>query len=147
MPLRRVDPTCRLRGWRTLATEVDRVCAELRAQGIEPVLAGSGWTFPGELGFYCAGHPQVFSLGLALGDRHSQYEMWRPNPVADVDEFAGRTLIIVGHAEIDASAFERVEPLRWVVYREGEQPIAVWSIFVGHGYRGLNAAPRNRSIY
>ncbi|HEX3315349.1 MAG TPA: glycosyltransferase family 39 protein, partial [Gemmataceae bacterium] len=57
-PLRRVDPTCRLRGWRYLAGEVDRIRAEIYAQeGIEPVLAATTWNIPGEIGFYGAGHP------------------------------------------------------------------------------------------
>jgi hypothetical protein len=136
MPLRQVDPTCRLRGWRFLAAEVDRVRAELRCQGIDPVLAGTAWNMPGELGFYCEGHPLVYSVGLALGDRHSQYDLWRPNPLADAADFAGRTFIIVGSGDIDALLFDRVEPPRWVTYREGDHVIAGWSIVVGHGYRG-----------
>src|SRR5947209_19357313 len=61
LPLRRFDPTCRLRGWKYLGQEVDRIRDELRAKGIEPILVGSGWTLPGELGFYCEGHPTVYS--------------------------------------------------------------------------------------
>src|SRR4051794_14432189 len=52
-PVRRFDPTCRLRGWRALAAKVDEVRDQLRAEGQEPVLAGSGWSMPGELGVYC----------------------------------------------------------------------------------------------
>src|SRR5205807_8539108 len=64
LPLRRFDPTCRLRGWRFLAQEVDRLRDELHAAGAEPVLAASSWTLPGELGFYCVGHPTVYSLEI-----------------------------------------------------------------------------------
>src|SRR5262249_37495275 len=56
-PMRKVDPTSRLRGWRELAAEVDRVVADLRRRGIEPVLVGSRWTIPGALGVYGEGHP------------------------------------------------------------------------------------------
>jgi len=136
IPLRRLDPTCRLRGWRFLATEVDRVRDELLSQGIEPVLVGSTWSLPGELGFYCAGQPLVYSVGLAFGDRHSQYDLWRPNPLADPADFIGRTFIIVGRGDVDALAFDRLEPPRFVNYREGDHAIAGWSIVVGHGYRG-----------
>src|SRR5206468_2344014 len=52
LPLRRLDPTCRLKGWRTLAAEVDRVRAELSEQGQEPILAGVSWNLPGMIGFY-----------------------------------------------------------------------------------------------
>src|SRR5207245_8747176 len=66
-PLRRFDPTCRLRGWRELASIVDEVRHELRRQGIEPVISGMQWNLPGELAFYCEGNPAVYTLGLALG--------------------------------------------------------------------------------
>src|SRR5262249_47435795 len=95
-PLRRFDPTCRLRGWRTLAAEVDQIREELRATGTEPIVAGTNWTLPGMLGVYCGGHPTVYSLGLASGDRHSQYDLWRPNPLVDGEQFLGRTFVIVG---------------------------------------------------
>jgi hypothetical protein len=141
-PLRRFDPTCRLRGWRHLAEEVDRVRAELRAQGIEPVLAASAWTLPGELSFYCAGHPEVYSLGLALGDRWSQYDFWRPNPVWDADRYQDRTFVFVGIINTALrEAFEQVDPPRLIFYREGDQPIACWAVTVCRGFRGFPQVP------
>src|SRR5262249_29425818 len=113
MPLRDVDPTCRLKGFRTLAAEVDRIRARLRAAGREPVLAASSWALPGEVGFYCEGHPTVYSVGPVFGDRHSQYDLWRPNPIDDGDDFSGRTFVIVSYGNLPlAMAFERVEPTR-----------------------------------
>ena len=95
-PLRRFDPTCRLRGWRTLAEAVDRERDRLTAGGERaPVLAASLWWVPGELGVYCAGHPQAYSIGLTAGDRHSQYDLWI-NPLANGDQFRDRTFLIVG---------------------------------------------------
>jgi hypothetical protein len=137
-PLRGLDPTCRLRGWRTLAAEVDRLRAELRARGIEPVLAGAGWALPGELGFYCTGHPTVYSVGPVQGDRHSQYDLWRPNPVADGREFRGRTFLIIGGAGPGVrAAFRRVGPDRTVVHYEVGQPVAGWTITVCHDFHGF----------
>jgi hypothetical protein len=145
LPLRRLDPTCRLRGWRTLAAAVDRVRAELHARGIEPLLAGSAWTLPGELAFYCAGHPAVYSFGLALGDRHSQYDLWRPNPVWDAEAFRGRTFIVVGEAGPALKrAFDEVEAPRLVVYQEQGQPIARWAVTVCRGFRGFPSQPGGR---
>jgi hypothetical protein len=137
-PLRRFDPTCRLRGWRTLATEVDRICGELRAAGTEPVIVGTSWSLPGMLGVYCAGHPTVYSLGLRSGDRHSQYDFWEPNPVHDPEQFLGRTFVIVGGlSPTVAQAFTAVEPSREVSYTEGGHPIAAWCVTVCHGFRGF----------
>jgi len=137
-PLRRVDPTVRLRGWRTLAAEVDRLRDELRQQGMEPEIAGGSWIYPGELGFYCAGQPTVYCLGAALSDRHSQYDLWHPNPVADPDSFHGKTFIVVGvRPESLANAFDYVEPVRTVVYEEAGQPVNRWLVVIAHGYRGF----------
>jgi 4-amino-4-deoxy-L-arabinose transferase-like glycosyltransferase len=136
-PLRRFDPTCRLRGYRELGVEVDRVRARLAAEGIEPVLAGCGWNMPGELGVYCAGHPQAYSVGPAVGDRHSQYDLW-PNPFDRPDAFRGRTFLVVGGITPELErAFERLEPTRKFWYREGGQPVALWPITVCHGFKEL----------
>jgi hypothetical protein len=141
-PLRRFDPTCRLRGWRTLAAEVDRVREALRASRIDPVIAGTNWTLPGMLGVYCTDHPTVYSLGLPSGDRHSQYDFWRPNPVHDADEFLGRTFVIVGGLSPQVvRAFSAVETSREVVYAEGGHAVAAWCVTVCHGFRGFDYVP------
>jgi hypothetical protein len=144
-PLRGLDPTCRLRGWQTLAAEVDRLRDELRQEGNEPVLAASGWALPGELAFYCDGHPAVYSLGLALGDRHSQYDLWHPNPVSDAAAFADRPFIVVGIVTPELlQAFAQVDDLRLVTHAEHGQPIASWDVVVCRGFRGFRSLPRTK---
>lgn len=140
-PVRRLDPTCRLCGWRTLAAEVDQLRARVRAEtGQEPVLAGMVWTIPGELSFYCGGHPEAYSFGLALADRHSQYDMWRPNPVADAQAFRGRPFLYIGDEIPNAAdVFDRVEPPVRVVHTEAGVPVATWTIWVAYGFRGFEA--------
>ena len=142
-PLRRFDPSCRLRGWRlTLAAEVDRLRAGLRAEGVEPILVAANWSLPGELGFYCEGHPTVYSIGLMVGDRHSQYDLWHPNPVFDAGAFRGRTFIVVGGVGPDAIlAFERVDSPIQVTHSEKGHPLAGWTINVCHGFRGFSRPP------
>ncbi len=136
-PMGRVDPTARLRGWRHLAAEVDRARAGLEARGITPVLAAERWTQAGEMSFYCAGQPRFHCLGLFLEDHATQYDLWRPNPVANPDAFRGRTFLIVGVGlERLNFAFDNLEPARTVEYRENGALIAVWTIAVGNGYRG-----------
>jgi 4-amino-4-deoxy-L-arabinose transferase-like glycosyltransferase len=138
-PLRRLDPTLRLRGWRHLAAEIDRHRLALRDQQVEPVLAATGWSMPGLVGFYCAGHPTVYSLGPVFGDRHSQYDFWRPNPLSDSSEFAGRTFIVVSGTPLDLKGvFESVEVFP-VNYEECGQPVAGWTILICHGYRGFGS--------
>ena len=142
-PLRRVDPTCRLRGWRTLAAAVDDVRAELRARGEDPVVAATVWNLPGIVAAYGDRHPTVYTIGLVAGDRLSQYDLWRPNPIWDPDAFRGRTFILVGGlSPALCDAFDAVEPPREVRYVEGDQPVAGWLITVARGYRGFGPVER-----
>jgi 4-amino-4-deoxy-L-arabinose transferase-like glycosyltransferase len=138
VPLRRLDPTCRLRGWHTLGCAIDELCGEVRAGGVEPVVAGTGWALPGEIGYYCAGHPTVYSLGPVVGDRYSQYDFWHPNPVDDPSLFMGRTFVIVGALPEHFSPwFESVDSPRTVTHSEQGQPVASWTVIVCRGFRGF----------
>lgn len=139
LPIRQVDMTARLAGWDQLAKVIDDVRSRERARsGQEPVLAGTHWTIPGALGFYCNGHPQVFAVGIPnQSDRHSQYDLWRPNPVWDAQVFRGRTFVIVGDiAPHMLQAFRYVEPPIMIVHTEKQIPLASWSVWVCHGFRG-----------
>jgi 4-amino-4-deoxy-L-arabinose transferase-like glycosyltransferase len=135
-PLRRVDPTCRLRGWHTLAVEVDRLRTRLsEEEGRDPVLAGSSWNLPGELGVYCTGHPQAYSIGPLMGDRHSQYDFWL-NPLENGDAFKGRTFVVVnGDEELLRQAFASVKTME-VLHRERGEPIASWRLSVCRDFCG-----------
>ncbi len=140
-PIRRLDPTARLAGWRTLAKAVDEVREQIRNEdGIDPELGMMVWTLPGELGFYCEGHPIVYSFGSNLADRRSQYDLWRPNPLADAQAFAGKTFVYVGE-KLPDGCFDEFECIRTVVAAEKGIPLAVWKIWVGRGFRGI--APRD----
>jgi hypothetical protein len=145
--VRKFDPTCRLRGWRTLAKEIDQIRSELEREGIEPVLAGSSWSLPGEIAVYCCGRPTVYSVGLVMGDRHSQHDFWRPNPVADPEAFRGRTFVIVGGISPEArQAFERIDPPRAIVHCVNDRPISAWQVTIARGFRGFPSPP-NRTSY
>ncbi len=144
-PVRPFDPTCRLRGWRQLAGQVDWARGLLASvEGREPILAGVNWTLPGELGLYCQGHPQVYSLGPVAGDRHSQYDLW-PNPFSEGERFRGRTFVVVGDLTPELKAgFDFVWPTWYVehyVPRKHGQRIAVWPVTVCTGFRGRFPAP------
>jgi hypothetical protein len=142
MSIRCIDPTARLRGWRCLAADVDHLRAELKAAGVEPILASGRWTVSAELAFYCQEHPTVYCLGLLLGDRHSQYDLWHPNPLEDGAIFHGRTFLLV-NAETDLvrRAFTACEPMRVCAYRENGEFIEQWTIIVAHGFRGFGRLP------
>jgi hypothetical protein len=140
-PVRQLDPTCRLAGWRTLAAAVDNLRDRVsRQEGQDPVLAGMVWTLPGELGFYCRGNPQAYSIGARVADRHSQYDIWRPNPIADAQVFRGRTFLYVGEQWPEMTrVFGRVELPVEVIASDGEIPIASWKVWVCHDFQGFPA--------
>lgn len=137
-PLRDLDPTCRLAGWQGLARYVDsQRTGILQQTGQEPILAAERWNLPGNLGFYCQGTPQVYSFGAIITDRHNQYDIWRPNPVADAQEFQGRSFVYVGTNFPGLTRmFDRVEPPVEIVISDGGIPVANWKVWVCHGYRG-----------
>lgn len=139
-PLRKLDPTCRLRGWRELGREVDRIVADLRAEGLDPVIVGTNWSLPGALGVYCQGHPETYSVGAVCRDRHSQYDFW-PGPTTDATPFLGRPFVCVGiPSESLKAAFATVESERVFEYSVDGHPLARWGVTVLRGYKGC-AAP------
>jgi Dolichyl-phosphate-mannose-protein mannosyltransferase len=145
-PIRAFDPAARLKGWHYLCQQIDLRRDELRRDGKEPVIAGTRWDVPGELGFYCDGHPQVYSIGLAVLDRHSQYDLWHPNPIDEAEAFRGETFIVVGSGDpllVLLPAFEQVGEPQDVVYREHGRAVAVWTIRVCRGFREFNPALRS----
>ena len=80
----------------------------------EPVLAGMRWHIPGELAFYGRGRPEAYSLGLALEDRHSQYDLWRPNPTADASIGSAISCPAETPARAETRLPPRIEKADWV---------------------------------
>jgi hypothetical protein len=140
-PIRKLDPTCRLRGWRSLAAAVDAERNRLREElGEDVVLAGQNWTIPGELGVYCEGHPQAYSLGALNGERHNQYDIW-PGPITQPDAFRGRTFLFIGGGSPSLLAgFEKVEQPRPIIHYEHGQPIGCFTLTVCRGFKGYPLA-------
>ncbi len=139
VPIRKLDLTSRMHGWRPLAAVADELRTQvLLEEGEEPLVAGMNWTIPGELAFYCRGNPTVYTFGPALADRHSQYDLWRPNPVDDAQVFRGRTFVYVGDITRELQqAFDRVDPPVEVVASDGGIPVADWRVRVLRGFRGF----------
>ncbi len=150
LSIRQIDMTARLAGWRALAREVDRVRRELQDEtNLEPILAGTHWTIPGELQCYCEGHPNAFTVGIPnRSDRHSQFDLWRPNPISDAQVFLGQTFLIVGDIGPDVlQAFDFVEQPISVVHTEQGVPLAGWRIWICHGFRGFQTVMSHNPGY
>jgi hypothetical protein len=147
IPMRNYDPAARLKGHRELGKALDELRQRIRnEEGRDPVLAGLRWDYPGLLGFYTDGHPQAFSFGLVLKvDRHSQYDLWRPNPTDDPEAFRDRTFLVVGGGyPVDdfKGVFESVTLDRDVVYSEHGHAVSRWVIFICRKYHGFDPSRR-----
>ncbi len=143
VPIRRLDPTCRMRGWHYLATQVDQIRVQMNNE--QPILAASRWTTASELAFYCDRHPMVYSLGSALWDRQSQFDLWRPNPIRDREAFEGKTFIFVDVGILPneiRDAFDQIEPTKRIWYSEDGIPVAFWDITICRGFHGFAKLPQ-----
>jgi hypothetical protein len=124
---RRWDPTCRLKGWNTLAEAVD----DLRNKEPSVLLLGSNYSYTAALAFHLKDQPTVYSLGPVGGSRHSQYDLWRPNPLHDPGQFVGRDAIIVGDITPQIrAAFESMEKSQVVKATHLGLVIAEWNVTV-----------------
>jgi 4-amino-4-deoxy-L-arabinose transferase-like glycosyltransferase len=130
---RRWDATCRLKGYATLAEAVDEL---RRKEARPPMLIGSNWSYTGALAFHLPDQPRVYCIGPVAGSRHSQYDLWRPNPLYDPEQFAGRDAIIVGDITPQVKdAFERIETPMTVKATSGGLVVAEWRVTVARGFK------------
>jgi len=141
LPLRRFDPSCRLRGWQTLALNWTGCATIFVLEETIPCWPPLAGTCPAKWPFTAAATGGLFA-GLALGcDRHSQYDLWHPNPLSDSEFFRGRTFILVGGVPAslrEAEAFEQIEPSHEVTHRQRGQVVAQWTVTICRGFRGFH---------
>jgi 4-amino-4-deoxy-L-arabinose transferase-like glycosyltransferase len=131
--VRKWDATSRLKGWPTLAADVQELS---NRQSQSPMILGTNWSLTGALAFHLPGRPTVYCLGPVSGSRQSQYDFWRPNPVFDPTDFAGRDAIIVGDVSPQVrQAFESVEETKTVYAKEQGLVVAQWPVTVAHGFK------------
>lgn len=145
-PIAQYDPTSRLRGWSELGAAVGEVLEAERAGGRDPFIATDDYQVASQIAFYCPGEPTTYCLQAALGDRRSQYDIWRPNPLLDPQAFIGRACIYVGSRKPElfgeppyahVALPGALEPVRVVTAKMGGAPVQVWSIYVSVAYAGL----------
>jgi 4-amino-4-deoxy-L-arabinose transferase-like glycosyltransferase len=105
------DPLVRLKGWRTLATAVDRVAARMPRP---PFLLSDRYQISSELAFYTTGQPPTYNVNL--GRRYNQYDLWDGLPA-----LAGRDAIYV---QEDSPALPEALRASFQTCAEGE-PVAI----------------------
>ncbi len=147
-PMNKLDPTCRMRGHRSLAPEVVRRYAALKAQGLDPFILTSTPYLASELTFYMPGHPEIYCLAFSYNPYGAvnQHDLWHPNPRFDAHVFFGRPALIVEDAHFRPSYadsmvrhgwFARAEAPERFIVRERGVDVAAWDMAVAFDYRGL----------
>ncbi len=154
-PLRRFDPTCRLRGHDDLARQVDLILAKLRARGEDPFVLTTTYALTATMEFQLAGQPETYCLSWNYGmtrDPVNQHDLWRPNPRLDLEAFRGRTGVLIDDSNmppsfanqmVEKGVFGSMESTERLVVSEGGLAVGAWDIAICHDYRGLASYKQN----
>lgn len=148
-PLRRFDPTCRLRGHQGLARKVDGILARLRARGEDPFVLTTTYALTATLEFQLAGQPETYCLSWNYGmtrDPVNQHDLWRPNPRLDLEAFRGRTGVLIDDSNmppsfsnqmVEKGVFGSMESTERLAVTERGLAVGAWDVAVCHDYRGV----------
>jgi hypothetical protein len=152
VPLRTLDPTCRLRGHPELGPVVEARLAALRDEGLDPFVMTPTYTLAASVSFVTKGHPDVYCLSWSPGlvaRALNQHDLWRPNPRHDINVFSGRPVVIVEDAQstmsyaqgaVEFGVVRGAEAAERVMVRRRGVVVAAWDITVCREYVG----PRDR---
>ncbi|MDR3638969.1 MAG: glycosyltransferase family 39 protein [Isosphaeraceae bacterium] len=157
-PLRELDPTCRMRGYRELEPAVDARLVGLRAEGLDPFVLTPTYTLAATLSFYLKGQPEVYCVAWSPGlaaRALNQHDLWRPNPRHDLNAFLDRPVVIVEDATRGISyaqgavahgVVRGAGTSERVLVRRGGTVVAAWDITVYPHYTGLRDVEENRVL-
>lgn len=163
----RSDPSDRLRGWKSMVAEVERIRNEQEAKlGEKLFLIADERHRASVVSFYLKdkrvegpGHPPCYLIEsqdlvnqFSFWPRYDQFVETPPNPNQSPDEtlseqkgmnlFIGRSAILVrnyarGPSPKIRAAFESVEPIGTIAVHRFGQEIRRWQIFLCHRYKTL----------
>jgi len=154
-PLRLMDPTCRMRGHRTLADEVAKRLDALKAEGVSPFVVTPTYALTSTLSFYLPGQPETYCLSWNYGmtaQPVNQHDLWHPNPRHDQAAFRGRPAVIVDDSNkppnfanqmLEKGVFGQMVSNDRIVVRERGVIVGTWDIAVCREYKGLAGYKQN----
>lgn len=130
----RLDPTLRLRGWKTLGKEVGKASGNFSKKENLFIFSDT-YQITSELAFYTPGQPNTYCVNL--GRRMNQYDLWQ-----DFNKLIGYNAIYVKHRDQDMeteikNAFKSYIKLPVLNIRQGEKLLHQYSIFLCTGFKGL----------
>jgi 4-amino-4-deoxy-L-arabinose transferase-like glycosyltransferase len=135
------DLTLRLRGWDTLAGEVDATLAELRTVSPSPsvpTLTYGHRYVTSQLAFNLQGNPQVWRWPTVPGAVESQYEVWD-----DLGALRGRDVLIVhqvdrrhpGLPDALRESFVSIYPIRSITVPLGASRERRYALYFGRNFQ------------
>ena len=148
-PLRRYDPTARMRGHKALSQAVAERLTALRSSGLSPFVLTPTYGLASSLCFYLPDHPETYCLSWNYGMATrpvNQHDLWHPNPRHDPEIFVGRPAIVVDDANyppcyamhlVRKGIFGTAEKVDQVVVRERGVIVGAWNVTICRDYRGL----------
>ena len=135
----RLDPSARLRGWRQLASEVEK-----DAPPAPYFVFSDYYGAASELAFYLKGNP--FCYCADTGRRMNQYDLW---PGLDgsglVKKRENAVFVTIGDSDMpDAvrNAFESYRKKTFIETEKGKR-LSVYTIFTCYGFKGMKEKPAN----
>jgi dolichyl-phosphate-mannose-protein mannosyltransferase len=167
IPFWRTDPSDRLRGWKTMTAELERIRNEQEAKlGEKLFLIADERHRASEISFYLKdkrvegpGHPPVYIVEsqdlvnqFSFWPRYDQFVDAPPRPGQSPDEtfteqkgvnlFVGRSALLIrnyakGPSHNVRAAFESVEPIGTIELRRFGEHVRDWQVFLCRHYRTL----------
>lgn len=134
----KLDPTARLRGWKTLGEDVSSIYESIRDKGHVFVFSDR-YQVASELAFYVKGQPKTYCINLKR--RMNQYDLW-PDMNQDKDKYpqpANGIFVRIGDSKLPSEvseAFDTCEKRLLQVY-EGKRLLREYSIFICYNFKGL----------
>ncbi len=127
----RVDPTIRLKGWRSLATRVDTLRNSLKNQHF---VFSDRYQITAEMAFYLKDHPRTYCVNL--GRRMNQYDLWEGfyNLVGYDGVFVQKGQRPLPQKIV--KSFEQCQSEVFTVRHKG-RPIRTFTIGLCRGFRGM----------
>jgi hypothetical protein len=154
-PFRLIDQTCRMRGHKQLAAEVEKRVAMLEAEGASPFVLTPTYALASTLSFYLPGQPETYCLGWNYGMTSqpvNQHDLWHPNPRHEQSAFRGRPAVIIDDSNMppnfanqmmEKGVFGHMDSNERIVIREQGVVIGTWDISVVRDYKGLAGYKQN----
>lgn len=129
----KLDPSSRLKGWKSLGKEVSLIYEEMKKDG-DLFIFSDRYQVSSELAFYVKGNPVTYCVNL--GRRMNQYDLW---PGFNNLVHYNAIFVTIGRTELNPKireGFERCEGRVFEAY-EHNRPIREYSIFTCYDFKGI----------